>query len=59
MASDKVIIPVNDVSFADFCILLENIQNKKAKPDKEKIVTNFFNNLRIKIANASGKKVRQ
>lgn len=57
MASDEVIIPANNVSFAEFCILLENIQNKKAKPEKEKVLTSFFNNLRIKIAEISGKKV--
>ncbi|XP_026319708.1 DNA ligase 4-like isoform X1 [Hyposmocoma kahamanoa] len=56
MASDEVIIPANNVSFAEFCILLENIQNKKAKPEKEKVLTSFFNNLRIKIAEISGKK---
>lgn len=59
MASDEVIIPANSVRFADFCILLENIQNKKPKPEKEKVLTNFFNNLRIKVANVSGKKVGQ
>lgn len=59
MASNEVIIPANNVSFAEFCVLLENIQNIKAKPEKEKFLTIFFNNLRVKIANISGKKVRQ
>lgn len=59
MASDEVIIPANNVSFTDFCTLLEKTQNTKAKPEKEKNLTNFFNNLRIKVANVSGKKVRQ
>lgn len=59
MASDEVKIPANNVSFTDFCIFLENIQNTKAKPEKEKVLTVFFNNLRIKVANVSGKKVRQ
>lgn len=59
MASDEVVIPANNVSFTDFCTLLETIENKKTKPEKEKVLTNFFNNLRIKFANVSGKKVRQ
>lgn len=57
MASNEVVIPANNVSFAEFCILLENIQNKKAKPEKEKVLTAFFNNFRINVANIAGKKV--
>lgn len=58
MASDEVITPANNVPFAEFCILLENIQNKKAKAEKEKVLTNFLNDLRVQVANVrNGKKV--
>lgn len=56
MATDEIITPANDVSFAEFSVLLENIQNKRTKPEKEKVLTNFFNNLRVEVANVRNEK---
>lgn len=59
MSSDEV-VPANAVLFADLCDVLENIalqRKRKNRQEQERVLTNFVNNFRIKVANITVKKV--
>ncbi|XP_032528807.2 DNA ligase 4 [Danaus plexippus] len=57
MNTTGVITPADDVLFGDLCSLLEQLQKKKKhRPEQNKLLSNFVDQFRLKLANTQGSK---
>ncbi|XP_050344738.1 DNA ligase 4-like isoform X1 [Nymphalis io] len=51
------VVPANLISFGELCAVLEQLHKKKRhRPEQNKILANFFNNVRLKISNSKDEK---